>query len=155
MMSNKKSKNIFMSLHSDLNDNATLERQDTVRVIKQNVMNKNLESEMENSKNLIPNVFHLIQDLVDLGSLVAKFFGPIFLAAFTSIFIVTTIQIYYCYTILYTFNEARAKTLWTLVSSVNVVIINVVMVFSLTSMCESIANQVCWCDVDSLNLKHH
>lgn len=140
----KKTKIMFLTLQSELKNlqNSKTQPQDLIEAIKRNDINKNIEASDDSAMNLIPNVFHLLHDLVDLGGLVAKFFGPIFLAAFTSIFVVTTIQIYYCYTILYTFDEIRAKTLWTLVTSVNIVVINIVMVLSLTSICECIANQV-------------
>jgi gustatory receptor len=143
---NEKSKSIFLALQSEYlklhNNEKSLNSNDNIKMIRQNTITKNVESGNESPSNLIPNVFHLLHDLVDLGSSFQNFFGPIFLSSFTSIFIVTTIQIYYCYTILYSFDETRAKTLWTFVSSINVVIVNVVMVFSLTSICESIANQV-------------
>lgn len=140
----KKSKIMFMTLQSEfkhLQENVKSPPKELIEVIKRNDINK-IEASNDKAMNLIPNIFHLLHDLVDLGRLVAKFFGPIFLAAFTSIFVVTTIQIYYCYTILYSFDEIRAKTLWTLVSSVNIVLINIVMVLCLTSICECIGNQV-------------
>lgn len=94
------------------------------------------------SPSFIPEIFFLLNDLMDLGSLIGKFFGPIWLASFTSIFIVTTIQIFYCYTNLYASSEAQAKTIWTLIGSINSVFVNIVLVFTLISFCEAIASQV-------------
>ena len=92
--------------------------------------------------SLIPEDLNILNDLIELINLVGKFFGPIFLAAFSSIFICTTVQIYYCYTILQAFSEEKFRTVWTFMSSMNIVIMHILLVFAITSLSEMIHNQV-------------
>jgi len=92
---------------------------------------------------VIPAVFHLFNDLLDLCHAFEQFFGPIFLCCFTSIFVVTTIQIYYCYVLIATpFNDNKGYSIWSAVLCINVIILNSITTVLLTSVCEKIANQV-------------
>lgn len=91
--------------------------------------------------NKLTNIFYLMHDLYDLSKLIGQYYGPIFLTVFTAVFIVTTIQIYYIYTLFYAFEKRTETTIWSIVLCANVVILNIIMVFSITSVCESISNE--------------
>ena len=102
--------------------------------------------------NAMPDDLNVLNDLVELINLVGQFFGPIFLAAFSSIFICTTVQIYYCYAILQSFDEEKNRSMWTLMASLNIVIIHVVLILAITSISEMIYNQVISDLLDNINL---
>lgn len=91
----------------------------------------------------MPSIFHLYQEILDLRLALEKFLGPIFLSAFTSIFVITTTQIYHCYTLIVTKKDANLGfSLWSVGLCVNIIVINVSATIGLTSLCEMIANQV-------------
>uniref|UniRef100_A0A336LH03 Gustatory receptor n=1 Tax=Culicoides sonorensis TaxID=179676 RepID=A0A336LH03_CULSO len=89
----------------------------------------------------LTNIFYLMHDLYDLSKLIGHYYGPVFLTVFTAVFIVTTIQIYYIYTIFYAFDTRNENTIWSIILCANIIILNIIMVFSLTSVCESISNE--------------
>lgn len=91
--------------------------------------------------NKLTNIFYLMHDLYDLSKLIGQYYGPIFLTVFTAVFIVTTIQIYYIYTIFYSFEKRTDVTIWCIISCANIVVLNIIMVFSITSVCESVSNE--------------
>jgi hypothetical protein len=94
-------------------------------------------------KPRIPMVFHAFNSLWDLGNLIEKFFGPIFLAFIASIFVVTTVQIYYCYVLIASSqSESKGYSVWTLVVALNDILWNIVTVVYLTTLCEMITNMV-------------
>ena len=84
----------------------------------------------------------IINDLVELIHLYGRFFGPIFLAAFSSIFICTTVQIFYCYIIVQNLNSLLYRTMWTFSTSMNMVMIQIILALVITSISEMIYNQV-------------
>jgi gustatory receptor len=91
----------------------------------------------------LPVVIQSFNKLLDLGRLLEKIFGPIFLASIASIFVVTTIQIYYCYVLIAsTWNESQGFSLWTLVVSLNEILWNILTTVYLTTLCEMITSQV-------------
>lgn len=92
-------------------------------------------------QNRLTNIFYLMHDLYDLSKLIGQYYGPVFLSVFTSVFVVTTIQIYYIYTYFYSFKDRTETTIWSILLCANVVFLNIVMVFAITSICESISNQ--------------
>jgi hypothetical protein len=91
----------------------------------------------------MPSIFHLYQEILDLRLALEKFLGPIFLSAFTSIFVITTTQIYHCYTLIVTKKDGSLGfSVWAVGLCVNMIVINVSATIGLTSLCEMIANQV-------------
>lgn len=104
--------------------------------------NEQIRARSQQYTSSVPSVFHILNDLLDLGHSIEKFFGPIFLCSFTSIFIVTTIQIYYCYVLISTeTNESLGYSIWTVIVSTNIIVINIVTTILMTSLCETITNQ--------------
>lgn len=95
------------------------------------------------SSSSITRVFYLINDLTDLTDCIGRFFGPIFLATFTAFFVISTIQIFYCYVVLTSVaNESNGYSRWTLAISSNIVIFNIIMVLAMVTICEGMSNQV-------------
>ncbi|XP_063704053.1 gustatory and pheromone receptor 32a-like [Culicoides brevitarsis] len=92
-------------------------------------------------RSKLTNIFYLMHDLYDLSKLIGQYYGPVFLTVFTAIFIVTTIQIYYIYTFFYSYDTGNEMLVWSILLCSNIVFLNIVMVFSITSVCESISNQ--------------
>ncbi|XP_070506104.1 putative gustatory receptor 28b [Chironomus tepperi] len=89
----------------------------------------------------MPSIFHLYQEILDLRLALEKFLGPIFLSAFTSIFVITTTQIYHCYTLIVTKKDSHLGfSLWAVGLCVNIIAINVSATIGLTTLCEMIAS---------------
>lgn len=92
---------------------------------------------------LFTQIFHILGDLNEICQKLESYFGPLFLATFTTIFVVTSVQLYYCYQIIIQGqDEARGYSFWSLIRCLNVVFINVVLVISITALCQAITNQV-------------
>lgn len=90
-----------------------------------------------------PKVFQILGSLSEICQKLETYYGPLFLATFTTIFVVTSIQLYYCYQIIIQAqDEARGYSIWSLIMCMNVVIINVVLVLCITAFCQTITNQV-------------
>lgn len=97
----------------------------------------------KDNKALFPKLFQVLGGLNELCQKLETYYGPLFLASFTTIFVVTSIQLYYCYQIItQEQDESRGYSYWTMVVSLNVVIINVILVISITALCQAITNQV-------------
>lgn len=91
----------------------------------------------------IVGIFPIFNDLLDLGCSIERFFGPMFLSSIASIFVITTIQIYYCYVVIASNNkEHLGFSYWSLVVSINEVFANVATLIYLTTLCEMITNEV-------------
>lgn len=97
----------------------------------------------KNSNFSIARVFYLINDLTDVTNCIGRFFGPIFLATFTAFFVISTIQIFYCYVLLTNeTSESKGYSGWTLAISANIVIFNIIMVLAIITICEGMSYQV-------------
>lgn len=94
---------------------------------------KNFKFSSFSEKTKIPSVFYAFNGLLDLSKLIETFFGPIFLASIASIFVVTTIQIYYCYVLFASSQiETQGYSVWTLIVSLNEIVWNILNVVYLT-----------------------
>ncbi|EAA44231.1 AGAP006450-PA [Anopheles gambiae str. PEST] len=95
-----------------------------------------------NLKHLqLPKVLYRYNDLYDICKLLDRYFGLLFLLTFTSIFIVTTIQLYYSYTILYWFTGENGFTIWSLMVCLNTISINLGVLLTIVLLCEKISNK--------------
>lgn len=89
------------------------------------------------------NIFIILGSLEELCRKLESYFGPLFLVTFTTLFVVTSIQLYYCYQIIIqVHDEARGYSYLSLILCVNVVVINVILMASITALCQAITNQV-------------
>lgn len=79
--------------------------------------------------------------MTEICQRVEGYYGPLFLSTFTTIFVVTSIQLYYCYQIIIQADETRGYSYWSLVMCLNVVVINILLVVTITALCQSIQNQ--------------
>uniref|UniRef100_A0A182IVV9 Gustatory receptor n=2 Tax=Anopheles atroparvus TaxID=41427 RepID=A0A182IVV9_ANOAO len=89
----------------------------------------------------LPKILYLYNDLYDICKMSDNYFGLLFLLTFTSIFIVTTIQLYYSYTILYWFTGENGFTIWSLMVCFNTIAINLCVLLTLVLLCEKISNK--------------
>uniref|UniRef100_A0A182K5R0 Gustatory receptor n=1 Tax=Anopheles christyi TaxID=43041 RepID=A0A182K5R0_9DIPT len=89
----------------------------------------------------LPKVLYRYNDLYDICKLLDRYFGLLFLLTFTSIFIVTTIQLYYSYTILYWFTGENGFTMWSLMVCLNTISINLGVLLTIVLLCEKISNK--------------
>lgn len=97
----------------------------------------------KDSSGSVARVFYLINDLADLTNCIGRFFGPIFLVTFTAFFVISTIQIFYCYVLLTNETiESKGYSGWTLAISSNIVFFNIIMVLAIITICEGMSYQV-------------
>uniref|UniRef100_A0A182QPG8 Gustatory receptor n=1 Tax=Anopheles farauti TaxID=69004 RepID=A0A182QPG8_9DIPT len=89
----------------------------------------------------LPKVLYRYNDLYDICKMLDRYFGLLFLLTFTSIFIVTTIQLYYSYTILYWFTGENGFTIWSLMVCINTISINLGVLLTIVLLCEKISNK--------------
>ncbi|XP_055604426.1 gustatory and pheromone receptor 32a-like [Uranotaenia lowii] len=89
----------------------------------------------------LPRILYRYNDLYEICKLLNKYFGLLFLLTFTSIFIVTTIQLYYSYTILYWFTGKNGFTIWSLLVCFNTIAMNLAVLLAIVLLCESISNK--------------
>ncbi|KAL1395342.1 hypothetical protein pipiens_011325 [Culex pipiens pipiens] len=89
----------------------------------------------------LPKILYRYNDLYELCKLLDKHFGILFLLTFTSIFIVTTIQLYYSYTILYWFTGKNGFTIWSLLVCFNTIAMNLTVLLTIVLLCENISNK--------------
>jgi gustatory receptor len=99
-------------------------------------------SEIEN-RNKIPSILHKLGNLQNFCKLLSKFYGLFFLFMFTSIFICTTIQLYYSYIIIYFMDKAKIKgySLWSLSICLSDIFANIGILIALVTFCELVSCQ--------------
>ncbi|XP_050074791.1 gustatory receptor for bitter taste 66a-like [Anopheles maculipalpis] len=97
---------------------------------------------MDDASSLkLPKLLYRYNDLYDICKMLDRYFGLLFLLTFTSIFIVTTIQLYYSYTILYWFTGENGFTIWSLMVCLNTISINLGVLLTIVLLCEKISNK--------------
>jgi gustatory receptor len=102
-----------------------------------------LSIERKINEKMLKTIFLSYNDLLELGHLIEDFFGTIFFASIASIFVITTIQIYYCYVLISSEKlESFGYSTWTLIVAINEIFLNLATLVLLTRLCEMINNQV-------------
>ncbi|XP_035792542.1 uncharacterized protein LOC118466838 [Anopheles albimanus] len=89
----------------------------------------------------LPTLLYHYNDLFEICKLIDRYFGLLFLLTFTLIFIVTTIQLYHSYTILYWFTGENGFTIWSLLVCLNTIVINLGVLLTIVLLCEMISNK--------------
>lgn len=104
---------------------------------------KSKANDVQSIRSQIPSVFHLYSEILEFSIAVERFLGPFFLAAFTSIFIVTTTQIYHCYCLIVTKqSEKFGFSVWSIVLCVNIIVANLTSMLAVISISERIGSEV-------------
>lgn len=111
-----------------------------IRTSKTNLHVVELHDLSNNKFYWLPKILYRYNDLHDICKLLDKFFGLLFLITFTSIFIITTIQLYYSYTILYWFTGKNGFTIWSLMVCFNTIAVNLAVLLTIVLLCENISN---------------
>lgn len=102
----------------------------------------NIMADQNKSGKYFVTIIHILRSLNEICQKIEHYFGALFLSTFTTIFIVTSIQLYYCYQILVQKqDEKRGLSYMTLVACLNVVVINSCFIISITALCQSISDQ--------------
>lgn len=92
---------------------------------------------------LFSKLFIALNDLCELSHHIEHLFGPLFLTTFAAMFAATSIQLFYCYLVLVTPSDDSKKSLtWPLLQSINIVVINLLLIIGITSVCESVLIEV-------------
>lgn len=100
-----------------------------------------MKGRIQKSLDLIKKVYTIMSDICQLSHNVDNFLGPSFLATTTAIFAVTSIQIYYIYVTSVTMNElpeASGFTIFSLLASLNMVIMNIFLIIAITTICDRV-----------------
>ncbi|GAB0098811.1 hypothetical protein DMENIID0001_146150 [Sergentomyia squamirostris] len=99
---------------------------------------------MKQSLDLITKIYTIMSDVCQLSQIIDSFLGPAFLATITAIFAVTSIQVYYIYVTSITMDrvaETSGFSIWSLLVSLNIVLMNIFLVIALTTICERLNHQ--------------
>lgn len=91
---------------------------------------------------LFSKLFTALNELCELSLLVEKLFGLLFLTTFAAIFAVTSIQLFYCYLVITTASSTDGYSIWSLIQSVDIILINLALVLGITSVCEGVSTEV-------------
>ncbi|XP_055711542.1 putative gustatory receptor 28b [Phlebotomus papatasi] len=100
-----------------------------------------MKGRIQKSLDLIKKVYTIMSDICQLSHNVDNFLGPSFLATITAIFAVTSIQVYYIYVTSVTMNvlpESSGFTIWSLLASLNMVIMNIFLIIAITTICDRV-----------------
>lgn len=89
---------------------------------------------------LFSKLFITLNDLCELSHHIEHLFGPLFLTTFAAIFSVTSIQLFYCYLVITT--KSQKNLTWPVLQSINIIVINLLLVVGITSVCESVSIEV-------------
>lgn len=108
-------------------------------VIKIMSKNKNIKC-ISNDSSTIKDIFVILNDLNLAIADVESYYGPIFLAAFSTIFVITTIQFFNCYKVLVMWSPALNVSVDNLFIAANIVLLGISLVFSTCTICEQICN---------------
>lgn len=91
---------------------------------------------------LFSKLFIALNELCEISLLVEKLFGLLFLTTFAAIFAVTSIQLFYCYLVITTASSTNGYSIWSLIQSVDIILINLALVLGITSVCEGVSTEV-------------
>lgn len=91
--------------------------------------------------NILSQLFSIMNDLCKLSRKIDEYYGLQFLSAIGALFAITSIQVYYCYVTSINFDEKLKFTVWTLMVSVNLVIVNLSLIVGITTVCENVSNE--------------
>lgn len=91
---------------------------------------------------LFSKLFIALNELCELSQLIEKLFGLLFLTTFSAIFAVTSIQLFYCYLVITTASSENGYSIWSLIQSVNIILINLILILGITSVCEAVSTEV-------------
>lgn len=94
-----------------------------------------------NKEDTIKLVYLLTDEVHELCERVNQYFGLTFFASILALFAVTSIQSFYCYKIACDFDEERGRTVWTLFTSVNPVLLNILLLVVLCYYSEMVTNE--------------
>lgn len=89
-------------------------------------------------KENIPKIFYIIDYMKDLCLTVNLNYGSLFLMSFITMFVVSAIQLYYCYSLIIEAN----MDIYSLLLSINIVLINFFFVIGISSFCQQITEKV-------------
>lgn len=90
---------------------------------------------------LFSKLFISLNELCELTEHVERFFGPLMLTTFAAIFCVTSIQLFYCYLYIISASKGNDYSFWALVQSLDIILINLMLIIGITSVCESVTTQ--------------
>lgn len=87
----------------------------------------------------LDQLYYTLKDIYVLCVKFNKYVGPVTLSVLGCLFTVTAVQSFYFFNIIMDFDEARHKTVWNLISSGNLIVINLTLVLGLCYSAELIA----------------
>lgn len=95
----------------------------------------------DTSCETIKVVHQLTDGIHELCYRINGFFGLTFLASMMTMFAITSIQAFYCYKVGSAMDETKKRTVWTLVASVNPVVVNITLVAIMAYMSDVLTTQ--------------
>lgn len=86
----------------------------------------------------IPQIFFIMDYMKDLCLAVNLYYGSLFLMCFLTMFVVSAIQLYYCYTLVI----EDYLDIYSLILSINIICINFFFVIGISTLCQKITDKV-------------
>lgn len=84
-----------------------------------------------------------LNGLCELSNFVELLFGPLFLIGLFANFCGTSIKLFNCYISVLSHNtKFHVDSIWELIQSISIIVINLLIVVGITTVCESILNEV-------------
>lgn len=89
-------------------------------------------------KENIPQILFIMDYMKDLCLAVNLYYGSLFIICFITMFVVSAIQLYYCYTLVIEDN----LDIYSLILSINIICINFFFVIGISTLCQKITDKV-------------
>lgn len=85
-------------------------------------------------------VFQVVNDLFLVCGKVDSYFGPVLLLTLAALFVVTSIQSFYCFTFTANYDPTNKGSVWYIISCMNLIAVNMALVISLSYASETVTN---------------
>lgn len=102
---------------------------------------------MKKSRQIITDILGLCENIND-------FYGPVLLTTFFALFAVTSVQSFYCYVICADFDEESNRSVFTLFTCINLILINLSLVTFLVWASETVSKEATAIQLSVLKVKH-
>lgn len=91
---------------------------------------------------LFSKLYISLNELCELTQYVDLLFGPLLLSTFVATFAVIAIQSFHCYMTIITNSKDHDDLILPLIQSIDIIVINLLLVIGITSACESVTREV-------------
>lgn len=108
----------------------------------QNLLSESIESQLQDEANkmtLFTNILHILNDLVSLCRKLNYYFSLVLTTALFSFFVMTLIQIYYAFLMLFNMSDTDNRTVLEITTCVDLALLPLTLIIVLCSVCQRIS----------------